>query len=128
MIAEMIAEAPGTTERDYEAFLASKRVTAKPAGFDVADDALNPMLYPFQRHIIRWALKRGRAALFADCGLGKGPMALEWAKHVSAHTGLPVLILAPLAVAQSRISSSAKVRSSAYPSRSAGSRPTCGPV
>ena len=67
-------------------------------GIDVSEAVLNPMLFPFQRHIVRWALKKGRAALFADCGLGKSPMQLEWAQRVHEHTGKPVLILAPLAV------------------------------
>jgi superfamily II DNA or RNA helicase len=82
----------------YTEFLASKRIRATEAGFDPG--ALNPMLFPFQADIVRWALKKGRAAIFADCGLGKTPMQLEWAKHVCQHTGKPVLILAPLAVSK----------------------------
>jgi hypothetical protein len=84
---------------DYAAFIASKALTNPPAGFTVPDAALNPMLFPFQHDIVRWALRRGKACIFADCGLGKTPMQLEWARHVSAHAGGPVLILAPLAVA-----------------------------
>jgi len=52
------------------------------------------MLFDFQRDIVKWALRRGRAAIFADCGLGKTPMQLEWANHIPGN----VLILAPLAV------------------------------
>jgi hypothetical protein len=52
------------------------------------------MLFDFQRDIVSWALRRGRAAVFADCGLGKTPMQLEWAHRVPGR----VLILAPLAV------------------------------
>lgn len=85
---------------DYQTFIANKAITVQAAGFVVDESAINPQLFPFQRDIVRWTLTRGRAALFADCGLGKTPMQLEWAKHVAAHTGLPVLILAPLAVAQ----------------------------
>src|SRR5574337_145462 len=85
---------------DYTTFLESKRIKAQPVGFDVADGDINPMLFPFQRDVVRWALRRGRAALFEDCGLGKTPQQLEWARHVCAHTGGDVLILAPLAVAQ----------------------------
>ncbi len=88
-----------STATPYAAFLDGKRVTATSAGFDVPETDINPMLFPFQRAIVLWALRRGRAALFADCGLGKSPMQLEWARHVSAYTGMPVLILAPLAVA-----------------------------
>jgi DNA modification methylase len=81
---------------DYDTFLQSKRLTAAPVGFEASD--ISGQLFPFQRDIVRWALRRGRAAIFADCGLGKTPMQLEWAYRVAEHTGLPVLILAPLAV------------------------------
>ncbi|MCP4645817.1 MAG: helicase [bacterium] len=79
---------------DYREFLAGKAISTPDAGLDLVPD-LNPMLFDFQRDIGRWALRRGRAAIFADCGLGKTPMQLEWAKHVPGD----VLILAPLAVA-----------------------------
>lgn len=55
---------------------------------------LSPMLFPFQSDIVKWALRRGRAAIFADCGMGKTAMQLEWAKHIPGR----VLIAAPLAV------------------------------
>lgn len=83
----------------YEEFLEQKRHRVEPVGFDVSLDSLNPMLFDWQKVIVRWALKRGRAALFEDCGLGKTPQQLEWAKLVAEHTGKPVLILTPLAVA-----------------------------
>jgi len=79
----------------YEDFIASKQRYAKPCGFEVT--ALNAMMKPFQASIVRWALRGGRRAIFADTGLGKTFMQLEWAHHVSANHG-PVLILAPLAV------------------------------
>ncbi len=85
---------------EYAAFLAGKRATVEPVGFEVADANLNQQLFDWQRAIVRWALHRGRAALFEDCGLGKTPQQLEWAHQVSRHTGRPVLILAPLAVAR----------------------------
>lgn len=56
-------------------------------------------LFPFQAHITQWALRKGRAAIFAGCGLGKSWMALEWARCVAEYTDAPVLILTPLAVA-----------------------------
>lgn len=56
---------------------------------------LNPMLHQHQADMVKWALRRGRAAIFADCGLGKGPMQMEWAKQ-QPHDAL---IVAPLAVA-----------------------------
>lgn len=89
-----------STTPEYSQFLHSKRAIAEPVGFEVGGDALNSMLFPFQRDIVRWALRRGRAAVFADCGLGKSIVQLDWARLTSTHTGKPTLILAPLAVAQ----------------------------
>lgn len=80
----------------YHDFIATKRLADVPTGHEVAASDITAKLFPFQRDIVRWALKRGRAAIFADCGLGKTPMQLEWARHVPG----PVLILAPLAVAE----------------------------
>lgn len=57
-------------------------------------------LFPHQIALTAWALRRGRAAIFADTGLGKTRMQLAWARRVHEHTGKPVLILAPLAVAE----------------------------
>lgn len=61
-------------------------------------DDLNNKLYDFQKDIVRWALAKGRAAIFADCGLGKTAMQLEWAHRVCVHTGGNALIVAPLTV------------------------------
>lgn len=83
---------------DYADFLTRKRVSDPATGLTELP-AISPQLFPFQRDITRWALRRGRAAIFADCGLGKTPMQLEWAKHVPG----PVLILTPLAVAQQTV-------------------------
>jgi DNA modification methylase len=83
---------------DYRAFLEAKATYAPACGFSVSPDQINPMLFPFQRDLVLWALRLGRAALFEDCGLGKTPQQLEWGRHVSEHTGAPVLIFAPLAV------------------------------
>lgn len=86
------------TERSYGEFLAAKSVSHQAAG--IADPpSLNPLLKPFQSRITRWALQKGRAALFEECGLGKSWQALEWARVVVEHTDRPVLILTPLAVA-----------------------------
>lgn len=60
----------------YETFLAAKRIEAAPVGI-TKPPTLHADLFPFQRDLTRWALKRGRAALWADCGLGKSWMALE---------------------------------------------------
>lgn len=80
----------------YEEFLETKIKTRKDSGFDC--DAMNEKMFPFQQWIVKRALKAGRYAIFADCGLGKTFMQLEWAHRVAEHTGKPVLILAPLAV------------------------------
>ncbi len=83
---------------NYQEFLASKKVLDVPTGLrDVPE--LNPMLFPFQHDIVSWALKRGRACIFADCGMGKTGMQLEWARHVPGD----VLIFAPLAVSEQTI-------------------------
>lgn len=83
---------------NYSSFLARKRIIDVPSGMSELPD-IKPTLFPFQQDIVRWALRRGRAAVFADCGLGKGFMALEWAQKVFEHTLEDVLIVAPLAVA-----------------------------
>jgi superfamily II DNA or RNA helicase len=83
----------------YTEFLEGKRMQIEDAGIVVSPDALNPNLFPFQRDIVRWALRKGRAAIFCDCGMGKTIMQLEFARHVDG----PVLILAPLAVAQQTV-------------------------
>lgn len=88
---------------DYASFLERKRVVSVPSGFDVPESAINPMLrgkFAFQADIVRWALRRGKAAIFAHTGMGKGPMQLEWLRLVHEHTGKDVLLLAPLAVSQ----------------------------
>lgn len=84
---------------DYEEFLKNKRFVYESSGIDVERENLNPMLYDFQKDVVRWALKKGKACIFADCGLGKTPMQLSWANQIHLHTGGKVLILAPLAVA-----------------------------
>ena len=83
---------------NYEDFLKSKEIRYDSCGFEPETD--NPKLFQWQSDIVRWALMKGRSAIFADCGLGKTPMQLQWAAEVSRHEGKPVLICAPLAVAK----------------------------
>lgn len=84
-------------EMTYEDFIATKAVIAESCGFAATN--VNPMLYDFQRDIVRWACRKGRACIFADCGMGKTPMQLEWARQVCDNVGDgTVLIVAPLAV------------------------------
>jgi hypothetical protein len=78
----------------YEKFIKSKASLHK--GMPIKYGALNSNLYPFQKHLVEWALRLGRAAIFADCGLGKTLMQLSWAEQIPGN----VLIVAPLAVAE----------------------------
>lgn len=82
---------------DYNAFIERKAQMGDASGFDPGE--LPDCLFPFQAALTDWALRRGRAAIFADCGLGKSVMELVWADRVARHTNKPVLILTPLAVA-----------------------------
>src|ERR1041385_8403304 len=89
----------GRMDDAYQQFLATKRIVAPPQG--IADPpTVSRKLKEHQRLLTTWALRRGRAAVFADTGLGKGWILLEWARVVAEHTGKPVVILAPLAVSQ----------------------------
>ncbi len=88
-------------KRNYDEFLKSKGIKYKPSGFEVG--SVNEKLFDFQRDMIIWALRKGKAAIFAGTGLGKTFCQLEWAKHVAEHTKGNVLILAPLAVAQQTV-------------------------
>ena len=60
---------------DYDQFLANKAISDPATGLDQVPE-LSPMLFDFQRDIVTWALRRGRACIFADCGMGKTPMQL----------------------------------------------------
>jgi len=82
---------------NYDEFIKSKVRAAQTCGFEPLP--IVAPLFDWQKAVVRWAIKTGRAALFEDCGLGKTAQQLEWARQVSAHTTAPVLILTPLAVA-----------------------------
>lgn len=84
---------------EYIDFLSSKKIINNNIGINPTS-SINSMLFDFQQDIVIWALRKGRAAIFADCGLGKTPMQLEWADQVCKHTGNSVLIVAPLAVSR----------------------------
>ena len=85
-------------DSEYQKFIARKLDMVQWAGIDA--DLLDYDLFPHQRDLTRWALRRGKAAIFADTGLGKMRMAIAWADTVAITTGKPVIILCPLAVAQ----------------------------
>ncbi len=86
---------------NYEDFVAKKRRAEVATGHKPCD--LNEHLFDFQHAIVSWAVRRGRAAIFADTGLGKTLMQLSWADEVATHTGGIVVILAPLAVSEQTI-------------------------
>lgn len=82
----------------YEDFIKSKILQSGTYGFDAVVE--NETLFPFQRECVRWTLKKGRAALFQGCGVGKTRQSLVWAENVHQKTNGDVLILAPLAVSK----------------------------
>lgn len=81
---------------DYKEFIEGKSQGNTDAGFEPS--FMPDFLFDFQKSLVEWAVRKGRAAIFADCGLGKTPMQLVFAENVSRHTDKPVLILTPLAV------------------------------
>lgn len=90
----------------YAEFLRRKAQLPDGGGFEPSN--LPAHLFDFQRELVEWAVRQGRGALFADCGLGKTPMELAWAERVHWHTGRPVLLLTPLAVGYQAVAEAAK--------------------
>lgn len=94
---------------EYLEFINKKSVsTIRNDSINVTTSELNPLLYDFQKDIVRWALAKGRAAIFADCGLGKTAMQLEWGDRICKERGGSVLILAPLAVSAQTVAEGVK--------------------
>ena len=89
----------------YEDFLKTKRFKYISVGKDVALTDINPMLFPFQKDIVKWAVKKGRCAIFLDTGLGKTFIQLEWARLIGGRS----LIVAPLSVAKQTIKEALKI-------------------
>jgi hypothetical protein len=79
---------------NYAEFLARKTQSADMQGF--TPTVMPSWLFDFQASLVEWAVNKGRAAILADCGLGKTPIQLVWAQNVVEHTNRPVLIVAPL--------------------------------
>jgi len=92
--------------KDYEQFIADKAITSQSTGFEPSN--LLDALYDFQRDIVQWACRKGKACIFADCGMGKTLMQLEWARQVHEFANGPVLIVAPLAVAAQTVREGAR--------------------
>lgn len=99
---------------EYADFLAAKSQANVGHGFE---STLPAHLFDFQRDLTEWAIRQGRAAIFADCGMGKTPMELAWADAVHRHTGKPVLLLTPLAVGFQIVTEAAKFGHEAAMSR-----------
>ncbi len=93
---------------EYKEFLKEKQKTFISSGFNIDESELNDIMFPFQKYTVRIALSKGRFAIFADCGLGKTLMQLEWGNQVRKHTNKPVLFLAPLAVVEQTIQQGVK--------------------
>ena len=83
---------------DYEGFLRSKHVRHNKCGFEVDPSEINSRAFEWQRLVVSWALRTGRALLSEDCGLGKSLQSLLWAEHVVRRTNKRVILLCPLAV------------------------------
>jgi len=98
----------------YQEFLLSKRYMVSDSGVTVSPDDIHPHLFGFQRDLTRWALRKGRAAIFADTGLGKTFMQIEFARL----TGQRALIVAPLSVARQTVREAAKIDVSVHYTRS----------
>ena len=104
----------------YAAFLDQKTQLDTDAGFEPV--WMPDFLFDFQRALVEWATRKGRGAIFADCGMGKTPMQLVWAENIRRKTGRPVLILTPLAVAWQTIEEAHKFGIEAEYSRDGSQR------
>ncbi len=91
---------------DYATFLDRKTQLGSNSGFEPL--FMPDFLFPFQKHSVEWAIRKGRAAMFYDCGLGKGPMGLVFAQNVVEKTCKPVLFLTPIAVGAQIVSEGEK--------------------
>jgi len=90
---------------DYQEFLQSKKQRIKSVGFDVELNDINPLLFDFQKDIVKWAVNKGRCAVFADTGLGKTFIQLEWGRLIGGN----ILIFAPLSVSRQTVREGKKI-------------------
>lgn len=103
--ARVLTRPKESDEIDYQSFLRDKRFLAPTSGVEIEEHKINPKLFPFQRDLVRWALRKGRSAIFADTGLGKTFMQIEVARLSNERA----LILAPLSVARQTVSEAKKI-------------------
>jgi len=99
----------------YEDFLSAKSQSCDMHGFEPT--WMPDKLFDFQKHLVEWACRKGRAALFADCGLGKTAMQLTWAENVARKTNGRILLLTPLAVGAQTVREGEKFGVDCYQSR-----------
>jgi hypothetical protein len=90
----------------YIDFIDRKAQLGSMDGFDPL--WIPSFLFDFQQHLVDWSIRKGRSAIFADCGLGKTAMQLVWAENIVRQTNRPVLILTPLAVAHQTVAEAGK--------------------
>lgn len=90
---------------NYQEFLNSKRQRISSVGFDIDIESINPILFNFQKDIVKWAVNKGRCAVFADTGLGKTFIQLEWGRLIGGNA----LIFAPLSVSRQTIREAKKI-------------------
>ncbi len=91
---------------EYKRFLERKTQFTADSGFEPV--WVPDFLFDFQRSLVEWSVRRGRAAIFADCGLGKTPVQLAWSENVIRHTNKRVLIITPLAVSDQTLGEAEK--------------------
>ena len=90
---------------EYSEFIANKKLRTKATGREIAASDIHQMLFPFQRDVVAWACRKGRAAIFLDTGLGKTFVQIEWARLMAQRT----LIIAPLSVARQTVREASKI-------------------
>lgn len=93
---------------EYLDFINSKLKVENHNALVVDKSEINELLFDYQKDLVVWALRLGKCAIFADTGLGKTFMQLEWARIINEHTNKPILIIAPLAVTSQTIDESFK--------------------
>jgi SNF2 family DNA or RNA helicase len=101
-------------KQDYQEFLKQKQLVFKSTGKEISRDDIHPMLFEFQRDLVVWSARKGRAAIFADTGLGKTFMSLEWGRLMGGRG----LILAPLSVARQTVREGKKINVDVHYTRS----------
>lgn len=95
--------------KTYKEFIKQKQVKNIDCGFDIDEKDINEILFPFQKFLVKWAIKKGRSSIFADTGLGKTFMQIEIARLVQRKISKPCLIFAPLCVAHQTVREAKKL-------------------